>query len=279
MTRFLIVIILAALAGLTIYLDAIIHVMSEVLNRSDSSHGVFVPFLAAFFLWSLRDRLRETDTRFSWAGAALAAACLALSLAWAEALELQFVLYIGLVCGLVWALLGGAMFRIVAFPLVFLITMTPLPQDLYNRIADLSRTIAFGGSLKILSLLGIPHFREGWYIQLPNAVLLVNHACSGIRYLISYVVFGFAYAFLYKSSFAGRSLTVLAAIPLSIMASIGRLTIIFALTYWVSPFWSQHRPHVILSWFVFFGFLLLAIAVDQWLGRKKEVGKLRSSEV
>lgn len=274
MSRLFIIILLTATAGLTIYRDAIVHVASEVLNRSDSSHGVFVPFLAAFFLWSLRDRIRETEVRFSWAGVVLAVICLALSLVWAKALEMQFLLFVGLVCGLAWTLLGTAMFKVVAFPLVFLVTMTPLPQDLYIQIADLSRTIAFGASLEILSLLGIPHFREGWYIQLPNAVLLVDTSCSGIRYLISYVVFGFAYAFLYKSSFTGRALTVLATIPLSIMASISRLTVIFALTYWVSPFWSQHRPHVILSWFVFFGYLLLAIAVDQWLGGKKEGEKL-----
>jgi exosortase len=138
-----------------------------------------------------------------------------------------------------------------------------------NLAVNFSRTIAFGGSLKIISWLGIPHMRVGWDIELPNALLRVAISCSGIRYLISFVVFGLAYAYLFRISSVGRVLTVLATIPISLFASICRLTIIFTMTYYVSPYWSQHGPHVILSWFVFFTVLFSSIFIDQWVQRKK----------
>jgi exosortase len=224
-------------------------------------------------LWTIKGRIKSIDTVYSWWGLPVMIICLLVPLAKIDSFQIQFIAFIGFSSGLIITLLGRAMFKMLAFPVLFLITMTPLPQDWYDNIANISRTIAFGGSLKIISLLGIPYFRVGWDIELPNALLRVAMSCSGIRYLISYVVFGLAYAYLFRVSNAGRIVTVLATLPISIFASISRLTIIFVMTYYVSPFWSQHKPHVILSWFIFGTFLFSSIFIDQWVQARVEKRK------
>jgi len=261
---------LSILGGLLFYHDAISAVLSEVLNRGDSSHGVFVPVLTAYFFWSIKNRLKETPANFSWIGIPLIVVCLVMALAKIGNLQVQFIVFIILVNGLVLTFLGTKMLKATAFPILFLITMTPLPQNLYDNLANLSRTIAFGGSLKIISLFGIPYFRTGWDIELPDITLKVAMSCSGIRYLISFVVFGLAYSYLFKKSTCGKIAIVLATIPISIFASIWRLTIIFMMTYWVSPFWGQHKPHVILSWFVFGVVLFGSIFIDQAVQKRME---------
>ena len=266
--RYLLVIILSAFVGLVVYQDAIVKVLGDVLNRSDSSHGVFVPFLAAYFFWTIKDRIQQVAVRYSWSGIPLLIACLVPPLAGLGGFQVQFLAFIGFICGLVLALSGKAMLKTVAFPILFLVTMTPLPQDWYDGLANISRTIAFGGSLKIISWLGIPHLRVGWDIELPNALLRVAIGCSGIRYLISFIVFGLAYAYLFKASTLGRIATVLVTIPISLFASICRLTIIFVMTYYISPYWSQRGPHILLSWFVFFTILFSSIYIDQWAQKK-----------
>jgi exosortase len=273
--RYLLVMTLSILAGLVVYQDAISSVLSAVFNRNDSSHGIFVPLISAFLLWTIRDRIKRTHIHYSWYGMALFVACLVPPLAGLGNDQVQFIAFIGCICALVLALLGKAVLRTVAFPLLFLITMTPLPPDLYERLASFSRVIAFGGSLEIISWLGIPHLRIGWDIELPNALLRVAESCSGIRYLISFIVFGTAYAYLNKVSAIGRIATVLAMIPISLFASICRLTVIFTMTYWVSPFWSQHGPHVVLSWFVFFTVLFASIFIDQWVMERTLKGERR----
>ena len=70
----------------------------------------------------------------------------------------------------------------------------PLPKDIHLALANNIRNISFGGSSWIISLLGVPFNKEGLLIYLPNAVLKVNLGCSGIRYLISYFVFGIPYS-------------------------------------------------------------------------------------
>jgi uncharacterized membrane protein len=59
-------------------------------------------------------------------------------------------------------------------------------------------------------------------------------------------------------------------IPISHFASIWRLTIIFVMTHHFGPFWSQHKPHVFLSWVVFAVILLGAIAIDQYFMKRSE---------
>jgi len=271
MSRSLLVIILSALAGLLFFREAIFTVLEYAFSRGDSSHSVFVPFITAYFLWIVKDRIKNTAIEYSWAGIPLLIACLALPLTGFGNFQVQFIAFIGFICGLVLALLGKAMLKILAFPILFLITMTPLPPDLYDGLANFSRTIAFGGSLKIISWLGIPHMRIGWDIELPNALLRVAISCSGIRYLISFVVFGLAYAYLFRTSPIGKVLTVLATIPISLLASVGRLTIIFVMTYYISPYWSQRYPHIVLSWFVFFTVLFSSIFIDQWVQKKRSL--------
>lgn len=268
--RYLIVIILSVLAGLVFYQDAILEVLAAVIHRSDSSHGVFVPLITAYFFWIIKDRIKQVPVHYSWAGIPMLIVCVVPPLAGIGNFQVQFIAFLGFICGLVFAFLGKAMLKTVAFPIFYLVTMVPLPQGLYDSIANISRTIEFGGSLKILSLLGIPYMRVGWDIELPNALLRVAISCSGIRYLVSFVVFGLAYAYLNKASTPGRIVTVLATIPISLFASICRLTVIFTMTYWVSPFWSQHGPHVILSWFVFFTVLFSSIFIDQFIQKKRD---------
>ena len=166
--RTLLVIILSALAGLVFYQEAIATVMAQVVNRSDSSHGIFVPIITAYFLWMIKDRIRETVVDYFWAGIPLLVVCLVVAAARIGSYQVQFIGFIVFIGGLILVLLGKEVFKTVAFPILFLITMTPLPPDLYSRLANFSRTIAFGGSLEIISWLGIPYLRVGWDIELPT---------------------------------------------------------------------------------------------------------------
>jgi exosortase len=142
--------------------------------------------------------------------------------------------------------------------------MIPIPQDFYVQLADLVRDITFAGSSWVISLLGITYHKEGLLIHLPNAVLSIAIGCSGIRYLVSYFVFGIAYAYLYRETSKSRLLIVLSTIPISLAASVCRLTAIFILTYIFGPRMAEYWPHVFISWSVFFGVLLSGIAADRY---------------
>lgn len=264
------VILSSALAvGLIIFWPAVYKVGYGVLHRQGSSHGVFIPFFSAYFIYLNWNRLKTLPIEY-WRPAVVPMVfCIFFPRLLPGALELQFIVFLIFISLTVCTCLGKLVFRTVLFPILFAITMVPIPPDLYDLLADVTRRITFNTSLIVLSLLDIPYYKEGWLIKLPNALLEVAISCSGIRYLISYFVFGIAYAYLYRKTTLGRAFLVMATIPISLIASALRLTIIFLATYFISPRLAEYWPHVFLSWCIFFMVLFCLIFLDQRLLDKR----------
>ena len=252
------------LAGLLLYNTAVTSVISAVLHRQGSSHGVFVPFLSGIFFWMNRRSLREIEPRYDYLGVPLLLIGGFFPLFTIGTYHLQFLSFIVFVAGLIIIHFGRKYFKEMSFPLLFLITIIPLPKDINITLANCIRNISFGGSSWIISLLGVPFMKEGLLIYLPNAVLKVNLGCSGIRYLISFFVFGIAYAYLYRKNTWSRLSIIASIIPISLLASILRLTAIFLLTYIFGPRMAEPWPHVFISWSVFFAILVLSVASDRF---------------
>lgn len=272
--RLFIFITLTLLSGLFLYQTAVIEVFSAVIHREGSSHGIFVPFITLYFIWLKRDIIRDIEPRSDYLGIVLIVVGAIVPLFHMGNFQLHFLCFIVLIAGLFFTFFGRTFFKEISFPIFFLITMIPIPEDIYESLANFTRHISFGGSLKIISLLGIPYLKEGWLIQLPNALLKVAISCSGIRYLISYVVFGIAYAWLYRDKVSSRALIVALTMPISFFASICRLTAIFILTYTFGPRMAEHWPHIIISWTVFFVILITSITADQYFQKRRYVRTL-----
>ena len=243
-----------------------------MIQRQGSSHGVFIPFLTAYFIYLKWGYLKNLPVCFFPPGFAALPLLVFIPFIAPSPFELQFMAFVIFVVLAVLACLGTQICRAIWFPILFSITMIPIPKDIYAHIADVIRHVALNISLGVLSFLNIPFYKQGWSIKLPNALLEVAISCSGIRYLISYVVFGIAYAYLFRTTTLGRTLLVAATVPISLVASTLRLTIIFVATYFISPRMAEYWPHVIISWFVFFAILSACIGLDQYFLKKKDIG-------
>jgi len=252
--------------GLSVYRHDLFQLIASVAGRQESSHGIFVPFISAFFLWERRSRIKKSVPEFAlFPGALLITASAALLLAAPEnsfKAMLAAVSFFLMMAGLTLTLLGKEIFKEVSAPLFFLMTMIPLPPPAYARIAEWMRSINTDNSVFVTRLFGIPFERSGYYLQFPDILLHVDESCSGIRYLISYFVFGLAYAFFYKKSTASRIVVLASILPLSIFASSMRLTVIFLAVHYVGAWTTDKIPHVLLSWAVFGGMLTAALCAD-----------------
>ena len=262
------IILVIALVGLGVifYGETLRELVSSVLHREGSSHGIFVPFISAYFLWIKRERIRDVEIDFSLlpGGAVLGLSFLTYYLSRGSAdITLPAFSFVLAWSGLAMALFGMRLFKEVAFPLLFLGTMIPIPETIYMQIAEGMRQTVTSGSVWLTKLLQLPIYRDGYRIQLPNSRIFIATSCSGIRYLLSYFVFSLAYAFLFKKGFKARSLVVLSSFPISVVAGVMRLTSIYLAVSFIGPFMAEHRPHVAVSWMVFAAVLVVAIAADQ----------------
>jgi len=251
-------------AALLLYQSALISLISAVIHRQGSSHGVFVPFLSAFFLWTKREAIREIEPRYDYLGIPFVVIGALFPIFDIGTYHVQILSFFALIAGLIIIHLGRKLFKEISFPLFFLIAMIPIPKGFYLQLTNLLRDITFGGSSWVISVFGIPFYKEGVLIHLPNAVLNISTGCTGIRYLVSYFVFGLAYAYLYRKSLQSRLFIVASTFPISVAASVCRLTAIFLLTYIFGPRMAEYWPHVFISWSVFFLVLILSIASDRF---------------
>lgn len=268
-TRYAAIVLLALTAGFLLYGDSIAYVISIVLGREESSHGIFVPILFVVLIRHNIKAIKSCLIQYDYLGLPFLLLGIAIPLSRLDIPELDFIGYLVFISGVVILLAGRKLYRQLAFPIFFLITMVPIPKSIYEQIANLLRETAMSGSLYILSILNVPHFRDGWNVQLNNTVLRVAVSCSGIRYLISYFVFGLVYAYLYKVKKIEKIITSLLTIPLSISASILRLALIFLAAHYISPKMADYWPHVIISWVVFALVLLVGLMIDRELLRNK----------
>lgn len=262
------------LFGVLLYRETLHSLLLHVLHREGSSHGVFVPFISAFFIWTRRKHIKSAQIAFAptW-GTCLAAAGLLLFILidLTAGVALPAISFFLVLAGLVLGLFGREVFRQVGFALFFLITMVPIPEGIYNQIAEWMKAANTAGSVWLVKTLGVPVYREVFTICLPETTLKVAPSCSGIRYLLSYFVFGLAYAFLMKETLMSRLLVVAATIPIAFLGGILRLSTIFLAAHYISPTMAEHDPHVMLSWGVFAAVLFGAIALDRLISGKARV--------
>ena len=269
------------LAGVVFYSDTLRQLLNAVLRREESSHAVFVPLLSFYFVWRKRARLREMQLRYDIIPGlgVVAGGLLLFSLARAhDYFFWECFSFVIVILGLAICFLGKDWLKEILFPVVFLISMIPIPEHVYGTMADWLREAAISASTQVLALIGVPFLREDLMIHLPNTALNINIGCSGIRYLLSYFFFGIAYAYLYRTKTSQRVLLVCLTIPISLMASTLRLTSIALLAYYIGPHMATYWPHVITSWLVFLSVLAFFVALDQWLVSRKEISLTENTE-
>lgn len=232
------------------------------LGDSDNSHGLLVPAVSAVVIWSRRERLRALEVRPSPWGFLLAGFAFLLYLVALRvdlALPARTALPLAIV-GLLWANLGTATLRALAFPLAFLGLMVPIPQSLSGLVAFPLQRFAAAVSAYILTLGRMPVLREGNMLYFSTAALEVAEACSGVRSMASYAILGILFAYLGRDRLSAlqRALLVAATTPLALAVNILRVTGTGLLATHIGSRAAQGFLHEFSGFVVFaLGFLLL----------------------
>jgi exosortase len=216
-----------------LYLPVLYYMGLHWSQVEDYSHGFLIAPLAGYFIWERRNKLARAPIETDWWGLvplALGSATLAIGRLGSELMNLRVSFVLSLI-GLVLLLLGRKIFRVIAFPLLFLFLMVPLPQSLVNVVAFPLQLIAADMAVNALYFLGIPALREGNIIHLANSQLFVAEACSGLRSLMALITLGVVFAYFFRKSFVERVIIVLSAIPIAILVNSFRVALTGILTH------------------------------------------------
>jgi len=139
---------------------------------------------------------------------------------------------------------------VLAFPLLLLPFMIPIPSVIYNQITFPLQLFASQVAEFTLNLVGIPVLRDGNVLELASQKLSVVEACSGIRSLLSLTFLSLVYAYFFDKRVWMRWALLAATIPVAIIANAGRVTITGVLSE-INPQLAQGFFHSLEGWIIF----------------------------
>ncbi|MDX6614000.1 MAG: hypothetical protein QOD75_3186 [Blastocatellia bacterium] len=296
---------LISLALVFLYSTVLLKLGRDWWNDENYSHGLLIPFVIAYIIWSQRDRLMKYVGRpqMAWGASMILFGLCGLWAGTAGAeLFVQRTSLVLMLAGIVVYFWGLSLLRVVMVPLALLLLAIPIPAIVLNKIAFPLQLLASRCAVSAIAAFNIPVLRQGNVIELmplgssqPKRLEVVE-ACSGIRSLMTLVTLAVVFAYFtyprnddadsgsggngshgltrLKSFAVWRSmLIVLSAIPIAILTNVLRVSGTGVLARFYGTRVADGFFHSFSGWVMYIVAFLMLFAVG-WsidrFGRKKE---------
>ena len=237
------------------------------------SHVFLVPFIAIYILYLIRDQLPKIYcSSFPWAILPLAGGIAFLIIAgmWpAFSLSASILSFLCFLAAGVFVFLGQRWMKAAAFPLGFLLFMTPLPGPVVQWLENASKLASADCASFFLHLTGIPVLRDGTIFQLPGIVIEVAQECSGIRSSWVLLIASILASYLFLRRPKNRLILVLVAIPLGVIRNGFRITVIGLLCVRYGPQMIHSAVHR-RGGPAFFVLSLIPLIAVMWMLKRNE---------
>jgi exosortase A len=160
---------------------------------------------------------------------------------------------------LIWLFIGNQAARVIAFPLYFMVFSIPVGEELIPFLQELTTDLA----VPLLEMTGVPIFRNGLYLDIPEGRFLVAEACSGISFLIASVVFGNLYAYLSFKTLTKQLMFILVSILVPILANALRVYGIILTAHLTDMEYAAGADHLIYGGVFYTIILFLLIFIGE----------------
>lgn len=202
-----------------------------------------VPLLSAALIFVGKQRIfarTEVDPRVGAAVGVLSLVAWFLAGQWAPSLgPVDGLSLYGTAISLAWVAslgvcFGGAAVKAAAFPLAFLLLMTPVPESFMHKAEVGLQYGSADVTHLLMKLIGMPVFRDGLTFSLPGLDIMVAEECSGIRSSTVFWITAAAASYLFLRSGWSRLALITLTVPILIFKNAVRITTLSWLGVYVS---------------------------------------------
>jgi exosortase len=193
-------------------------------NISNYSHGPLIPLIAGGLVWMKRQELARVAIQPVALGQVIVLLATVIYYFGIKGVQPRMVVFsfVLLFDGLVLALGGRALHRLLFFPIMFLLLMIPL-NFLDTFVGFPLRMMVAGMATGALNWLGIHTVRIGTAIHSSVFSFDVADPCSGIRSLMALTTVTAAYAYVTQHRQWKRWVLFLSAMPLAVLGNLMRV--------------------------------------------------------
>ena len=269
--------IAVAIGLLFLYVPTFVVLARTLWREEEYAHGPIIAIVAIYLLWrarrqmepralDLRHETRRSKARVSiWMGGALLITGFALYLiGQSQALPLfSTASMIPVIAGAALVIGGIPLLKSLAFPLLFLAFLIPLPGFIVEAATGPLKEFVSAVVAAILSMMGYAVERAGVVIDMGGHQMLVADACSGMNSIVSLGALTLLYTHLTGPSTAKRWIVLLASvIPIAVAANVLRVLALVLIAYHFGDDAAQGAVHTAAGLLVFAAAFLLLVAVD-----------------
>jgi len=280
------------------YATVLVKLSHDWWNDENYSHGLLIPFIIGYIIWSQRDKLARVPAQPSVliGGAAVVCGLFALwaGVAGAELYTQRLSLML-LLAGTVIYFWGFSLLRLLLVPFGLLFLALPIPAIVFNKIAFPLQLFASRCAVWSMSMLGIPVLRQGNIIELKplnsfdTKKLEVVEACSGIRSLMTLLTLAVVFAYFTHSPsgngpksgkrfgflrdywFWRATIIVVSAVPIAILTNAFRVSGTGVLAHYYGTQIADGFFHSFSGWAIYIMAFILLFGIGILLDRFKPV--------
>jgi len=281
-------IVAIAAATIVLFSQDLTMIFLDALQSETTSHILAIPILFAYLVYRKRKMLRATiplenqnqpqETRHLSTIAGILLSVTAVLLYWHGShtftpLEYHLIALPIFVTGISLIIFNPQTLRQLAFPIAFLIFLTPPPSEILYYIGATLQVLSAEASNAIANLVGIPSTITLDYgsptiiLTKPDGATLsfaVDIACSGIYSLIGFTIFTVFVAYIIRDKLWKKITLFLIGLPLVYLLNITRITIMLLLGYYYGEETALQAFHLFGGWvLIFLGTLLLLIISEK----------------
>lgn len=162
--------------------------------------------------------------------------------------------------------LGNTAFKIMWFPLFFMLFMIPLPGTLVTMLTLPMKMAVSYMTENILYWADYPIARNGVILQIGQYRLLVADACAGLSTLLTLEALGLFYLNVVRHTSVFRNITLaILIVPISFTANVIRVIALTLITYYWGDEAGQGFLHGFAGIVLFISALTLIISLDAML--------------
>jgi exosortase B len=228
--------LLVALSFLAAYFPTFKGLMEGPWQTEQEGHGPLIIAAALWLVWQSREKLRSTPLSpapvAGWAAVIFGLVLMFLART-QGVLTVEVFSAVPVITGCVLLLAGRAVFRVLAFPILFLLFAVPMPDWLIDIATVPLKVFISDVVTQVLYAAGYPIAQNGVMIMIGSYQLMVKDACSGMNSIFALSAIGVFYVYVFRSETKIRGLLLLAGIiPITIVANFVRVLALVLTAYY-----------------------------------------------
>ena len=259
----------AAVLFTVAYWPALTVLVEKWLASEEYMHAFLVVPIIVYMVWQRRDTLSAAPRQGWTAGLLLlvAATPFYFFTLLAQVHSLLFMAMVLTILGVITYLGGLAAVKVLVMPLFLLLLLIPVPEQLLIQITFPLQLKVSQLSEVVINLFGVPLFREGNIMTIPDKRFEVVEACSGMRSMMTLITLAVIVGYFTLERLPSRLVLLAASVPTAIIMNVIRVVVMILLFHFYRLDLSQGLLHTLLGMGLFGFALALFFLIQAVLAR------------